>query len=214
MIQATPDYQNLLKRYAFYAPRYDRIFRRYSQATLGRALEVIPAAGASSLIDVACGTGLLAEMLLQQRPELRLVGVDISPQMLERAQRRIPALPGQVEWAIGHAEHLPVESDRFDVLTCTNAFHLVQDARAALAEFRRVVKRDGTIVLVDWCLDYPVMRLRNVALRIGDRQRRKIRTLNQMIDLVSCAAFEIDSAQRFLARPLWGLMCVVARKPR
>lgn len=213
MIQATTDYKHLLKRYAFYAPRYDRIFRRYSQATLGKALEAIPVGPGSSLIDVACGTGLLAEMLLNARPDLRITGIDISPQMLERAQQRVPSQPGRIEWLVGHAEHLPVATEQFDVLTCTNAFHLVQDAQAALAEFRRVLKPGGTMVLVDWCLDFPVMRLRNVALRIGDRQKRAVRTLREMVDLVEAAQFNVKSAQRFLARPLWGLMCVAATRP-
>jgi SAM-dependent methyltransferase len=212
MIQTRTNYQNLLKRYAFYAPRYDKIFRRYSQATLSKALHAIPAEPGFRLIDVACGTGLLAEMLLRERPALCVTGVDISPEMLQRAQERIPSQPGKIEWAVGHAESLPVATGQFDVLTCTNAFHLVQDAMAALAEFRRVLKPGGTMVLVDWCLDYPVMRLRDAALRIGDRQRRAIRTLNQMVDLVTSAGLKLESAQRFLARPLWGLMCVVARK--
>lgn len=212
MIQSTSNYQNLLKRYAFYAPRYDRMFRRYSQATLRKALEVIPADGASNLIDVACGTGLLAEMLLQQRPALSVLGVDISPAMLERAQQRLPA-SGQVRWALGHAEQLPASSGEFDVLTCTNAFHLVQDAAAALEEFRRVLKPGGTMVLVDWCLDFQIMKLRNVALRLGDRQKRHIRTLQEMVTLIEEAGFELASAQPFLARPLWGLMCIVAANP-
>ena len=213
MIQTTKNYQRLLKRYAFYAPRYDRIFRRYSQATLSKALDVIPASGTSSLIDVACGTGLLAEMLLQQRPSLNILGVDISMAMLERAQQRIPAHVSNVRWAQGHAEKLPAASNQFDVLTCTNAFHLVQEAGAALHEFHRTLKPGGTMVLVDWCLDFPVMKLRNVALKYGDRQKRQIRTLGEMIDLIHDSNFDLRSAQRFLARPLWGLMCIVAVKP-
>jgi ubiquinone/menaquinone biosynthesis C-methylase UbiE len=207
------NYENLLKRYAFYGPRYDRIFRTYSARTLGKALEVIPLHGPFRLIDVACGTGLLAEMLLKERPDLQFTGVDISPDMLTTARRRIPPQPGKIEWLQGTAERLPVGDEQFDVLTCTNAFHLVQDADAALAEFRRVIKPGGTLVLVDWCLDFPVMKVRSAALHIGDRQKRKIRRLHEMLDLVAKAGFQIDHSERFKPTRWWGLMCLVAAAP-
>src|SRR5262245_21045365 len=207
------NYRHLLGRYARYAPRYDRLFARYSAATLGRALEIIPLEGAAKILDVACGTGLLLDMIRRQRPDVCTTGIDISPQMLELAKQRIPAQTGRVEWSVGHAEQLPVGSNQFDVLTCTNAFHLVQDARTALVEFRRVLKAEGTLVLVDWCLDYPVMKFRNAVLRVIDHQQRSIRRLHQLADLIDAAGFAIQSKRRFRSG-LWGMMCVVAQNPR
>src|SRR5882672_12909588 len=84
----TINYRPLLKRYARYAPRYDRRFARYSAATLNKALEIIPSNGERSLLDVACGTGILVQLLHERRPQLRITGVDITPQMLEQARRR------------------------------------------------------------------------------------------------------------------------------
>ena len=202
------NYQNLLRRYASYAPNYDRKWGRYSVATLSRALEAIPAEGHSSLIDVACGTGLLADMLRQHRPHLSMTGVDISPDMLEKARERLP----DVSWRVGRAEALPVADGQFDVLTCTNAFHLVQDAGTALMEFRRVVRPGGTIVIVDWCRDFPIMKLRHAVLQIADRQRREIRTLREQVELFERCGLTPISHEQFRAG-LWGLMCVVARTP-
>ena len=206
------NYRHLLGRYARYAPRYDRRFARYSAATLGRSLEIIPLEGSVKLLDVACGTGLLIDMLRYQRPDLHTTGIDISRQMLERAKQRVPPVPGKVQWLVGHAEQLPVGSGTFDVVTCTNAFHLVQDAPAALSEFRRVLKPEGTLVLVDWCRDYPIMKLRNAVLRIIDHQRRSIRRLGDLADLMAMAGFAIQNKRRFRSG-LWGMMCVVAQNP-
>src|SRR5436190_8210847 len=57
MTRHASDYRPLLKRYANYAPRYDRRFARYSESTLNKALEVIPPGSETrALLDVACGT--------------------------------------------------------------------------------------------------------------------------------------------------------------
>src|SRR5207247_6556404 len=120
MLYATWDMQNshsnyrpLLERYSRYAPRYDQRFARYNAATLSTALEMIPGNGERTLLDVACGTGILIQMLQQRRPQLRITGVDITPEMLERARQRIPEGNG-VPWTLGHAEHLQVDDPNFD----------------------------------------------------------------------------------------------------
>src|SRR3954468_886955 len=109
MHTSSPDYRHLLKRYAGYAPVYDRRFARYSAATLEHALQALPAEREAHLLDVACGTGLLIHMLHQQRPHWHMTGVDISPDMLARARQRMAHAP-QIQWKQGHAEQLPVES--------------------------------------------------------------------------------------------------------
>ncbi len=207
------NYQNLLKRYAAYASNYDRRWARYSAATLSKAVDAIPSDGQASLLDVACGTGLLAEMLRREHPQLAVTGVDISPQMLERARQRVPPTPSnRIAWRQGHAEYLPVENQQFDILTCTNAFHLVQDTPRALESFRTALKPGGTLIIVDWCRDFPFMRVREAALHLLDRQRRQIRTLDELVNAIEAAGFAIQSRERFRTG-MWGMMCVVALKP-
>jgi SAM-dependent methyltransferase len=207
------NYQNLLKRYAAYASNYDRRWARYSAATLSKAVDAIPSDGQASLLDVACGTGLLAEMLRREHPQLSITGVDISPQMLDRARQRVPPTPSNhIAWHQGHAEQLPVENEHFDIVTCTNAFHLVQDTPRALESFRNALKPGGTLIIVDWCRDYPFMRVRDKALRLLDRQRRQIRTLDELVNAIETAGFAIQSRERFRTG-MWGMMCVVALKP-
>jgi ubiquinone/menaquinone biosynthesis C-methylase UbiE len=205
----TANYRILLDRYADYASNYDRRWGRYSAATLAKALEWIPSEDAT-LLDVACGTGLLAAMLKQHRPRVRIIGVDITPQMLEQAKQRIPPGAG-VDWRLGQAENLPVDDASVDVLTCTNAFHLVQNSQAALAEFTRVLKPGCPLIIVDWCLDFPMMKLRDAVLQVLGRQRRRIRGLGEFLDELQRAGLAIEHADRFRAAR-WGLMRVVARK--
>ncbi len=207
---ASGRYSNLLKRYERYAPNYDQQFARYSEGTLTKALELTPNIN-GRLLDVACGTGSFEELLRAQRPHLSLTGVDISSEMLARARERFRD-DDQVEFLSGTAEHVPVGDAAFDIVTCNNAFHLVQNAGSALREFHRVLKPDGTIIIIDWCRDAPQMALMAVALRLTDRQVRSIRTLGSMTALVEEHGFEITVAERFRVKPMWGLMAVAAKR--
>jgi ubiquinone/menaquinone biosynthesis C-methylase UbiE len=99
--------------------------------------------GCADVLDVGCGTGALARDLAREMPG-RVVGCDLSRGMLRRAIARAPALA----WTQGDALHLPFRERSFDAVTCTAAFHWFPDQRAALAEFRRVLRPGGCVALV------------------------------------------------------------------
>lgn len=208
-------YQQLQRLYAWYAPRYDRIFAGYSETTLARALAGLDDVAPGRLLDVACGTGLFAAKVRERWPMTPVVGVDLSPEMLEQAAERLPPTAGTEDvpptsWLTGSAEHLPLGDGAIDTLVCTNAFHLVQEPLAALAEFRRVLRPDGRLVLVDWCRDYRSMRLLLAALRIVRRQQRRIWGRDELAAAVADAGFRIGRSERFRFGPVWGLASIVA----
>ncbi|HMN95140.1 MAG TPA: methyltransferase domain-containing protein [Phycisphaerales bacterium] len=210
------DYRGLRKLYARYARGYDRRFARYSAATLGEAVSALGAEAPGRLVDVACGTGMLVEAVRRRWPETPAIGVDLSAEMLEQAERRVPAGDGAsgppTQWRIGPAEALPLEEGAADTLTCTNAFHLVQRPVDALAEFRRVLVPGGRLVIVDWCADFRSMRALLAALEVVRRQRRSAWTLDDLGAAVAGAGFEIARSHRFKVGPIWGLMTIVARR--
>lgn len=205
-------YTKVLKRYERYAPSYDRRWARYSRATLGAALEMIPPDAGGELLDVACGTGLFEDLLRRERPGLKITGIDVSPQMLEKARERFNGGDG-IAWAVGKAEALPVEAGRFDFVTCNNAFHLVQDAPAALAEFRRALRPGGLLAIVDWCADFMQIRMLDLYSRITHHIPRQLRGLDEMAALLRDAGFVLERSQRFKATPFWGMMRFAARRP-
>ncbi len=207
---STPGYRNLLRRYEHYAPNYDRRFARYSQGTLHKALELVPDIE-GALLDVACGTGLFETLLREHRPRLRITGVDLSPQMLDRARERF-AGDDRVRFITGSAERLDVPDQSFDIVVCNNAFHLVQDAPAALREFHRVLRPGGRTVIVDWCMDYPQIAMMDIFYHVTDRNGRHIRTVEALSKLMQAAGFEVAHRERFRVPPLWGLMAIAAEK--
>ena len=126
-----------------------------SQATLfndanvlARICESAQLSGKSRVLDVACGPGIVVEALARHAGEV--VGCDITPEMLVKAQQRCAAAGlSNVRFAPGRAEALPYEDAAFDVVVSRSAIHHFPDPAAVLREMARVVRAGGRMVTVD-----------------------------------------------------------------
>ncbi|MBA2946597.1 class I SAM-dependent methyltransferase [Streptomyces himalayensis] len=108
--------------------------RAAAEAVLG----LVPSTS-RTLLDVACGTGLVTGRLT--RPGMRTLGVDISPGMLSVAARR---LDGAV--VLGDSRRLPFADSSFDAVTAIWLLHLLPDAAPVVAEAARVLRPGGVFV--------------------------------------------------------------------
>jgi len=105
------------------------------------------------VLDVATGTGLVAEQLLARGH--RVTGLDQSPDMLAMAERRFG---GRVELVEASATAIPFPDASFDHLTFTYLLRYVDDPAATLVELARVVRPGGTIANLEFCLPRGVWR--------------------------------------------------------
>jgi ubiquinone/menaquinone biosynthesis C-methylase UbiE len=105
---------------------------------------------AQRLLDVACGTGRFLAFVKQNYPRLPVVGVDLSPAYLRQARRDLDAW-SWVDLGLGAAEALPFPDASFDLVSCVYLFHELPRAvrERAAAEFARVLRPGGRLVLVD-----------------------------------------------------------------
>jgi demethylmenaquinone methyltransferase / 2-methoxy-6-polyprenyl-1,4-benzoquinol methylase len=95
------------------------------------------------VLDAACGTGDLA--IEASRAGARVVGLDFSGAMLERARRKAPEL----EWLQGDLLALPFEDGEFDAATVGFGIRNVADLEAGLRELRRVVRPGGRLGVLE-----------------------------------------------------------------
>lgn len=95
------------------------------------------------ILDVGGGTGALARHL-HKAAGAQVTVLDPTPEML----RYIPA-DGPIHGVVGAAEAMPFTDDSFDALIVTDAFHHFRDQPGAVAEFRRVVRPGGGVVVVE-----------------------------------------------------------------
>nr|WP_269449967.1 class I SAM-dependent methyltransferase [Auraticoccus cholistanensis] len=97
---------------------------------------------AGDALDAACGTGRLTRHLAARH---RVVGVDSSPDMLRRAAARLPG----VDLRLGELDRLPVADDAVDLVASTLALSHVGDLAAVMAEFARVLRPGGDLLVSD-----------------------------------------------------------------
>jgi ubiquinone/menaquinone biosynthesis C-methylase UbiE len=105
------------------------------------------------LLDVATGTGNFA-LLAAQAGADHVVGVDLTPELLEVARARADAAGlDQVEFVEGDAEALEFEEDRFDVVTSTFGVIFAPRPAVAAGELARVLTPGGRLGLTTWPID-------------------------------------------------------------
>lgn len=99
------------------------------------------------VLDVACGTGVVARLASQQVGATGTVaGLDVNPGMLAVARSTIPPdMP--IEWHEASAEAIPLPDASFDVVLCQMGIQFMPDKAAALREMRRVLVGGGRMIL-------------------------------------------------------------------
>jgi len=114
------------------------------------APRIVDAAGLSPgerVLDVACGTGVLArEAATRVSPAGSVVGLDCNDGMLDVARHTSP----NIDWRLGQAEALPFEDDSFDAVLSQFGLMFFEDRVSALREMRRVLDAGGNLAVAVW----------------------------------------------------------------
>jgi SAM-dependent methyltransferase len=100
------------------------------------------------VLDVACGTGIVARRAAQRVGSGgTVVGLDINEGMLEVARKVSSDVRPQIEWRQGDATDMPLPDGAFDVVFCQQGLQFFPDRPAALGEMHRVLAPNGRLAL-------------------------------------------------------------------
>ena len=100
-----------------------------------------------NVLDVGCGTGVLARAVLERvGPSGTVTGLDPNPGMLAVAREQAP----EVDWQEGAAESLPFPDQHFDAVVSQFGLMFFQNRVAALREMLRVLKPGGCLAIAVW----------------------------------------------------------------
>ncbi len=193
------------------AAHYDERHHRYNQMTLHRALEVLRLSGGESMLDVGCGTGELERLVHERYPQARLVGIDVTPEMLEVAREKFQGV-AEVTFSLGQAESLPFAPEDFDAVVSCNMLHHVRSVDGLLRECARVLRPRGRLVIVDWCRDAWHCRLAHYWLRVIKRSYVKMYRAAELVELAAPLGLAVEDVRRFFVPPYFGMMRVVMTK--
>lgn len=116
-----------------------------------KVVKMVHATQPQSILDIATGTGDLAINLASETHALRIVGLDISAGMLEIGKQKVrdKNLNNRIEMVLGDSEQLPFDDNSFDAITVAFGVRNFEDLEKGLAEIYRVLKKDGTFVVLE-----------------------------------------------------------------
>ena len=119
------------------------LFHQFSQPVLA-AIDIKPG---QRVLDVACGTGVLArEAASMVGPEGYVAGLDPAPGMLAVAQELAPS----IDWRQGAAGSIPFEDNSFDAVVSQFGLMFFPDRPASIREMLRVLASGGQIAVAVW----------------------------------------------------------------
>jgi SAM-dependent methyltransferase len=119
--------------------------------TTPTAARLVKRAGIHSgqrVLDVACGTGVVS--VTAARLGARVTGLDLTPELLERARENSRIGGVEIEWLEGDVEKLPFPDAAFDAVLSQYGHIFAPRPDVAIAEMLRVLKPGGTIAFSTW----------------------------------------------------------------
>ena len=197
--------------YARWSTTYDAPGNPLVSAEQQTTWEIIDALPAGRALDAACGTGRHALRLVQRGHEV--TGIDATPEMLARAQAKVPAAHFQT----GDITALPLPDDSFDLAVCALALDHVPDLGRPIAELARVVRAGGHLVISDL---HPVVKAVGAAafFRDGDGAAGIVRVHSHShadyldafaacgLTVVRCIEPRFSPAEVRMQHPAWDLI--------
>lgn len=190
------------------APRYDREMDFFDRVLFAGGREWVCSRAAGEVLEIAVGTG---RNLPHHRHDVKLTGIELSPEMLVIARRRAEELGRDGDFRVGDAQYLEFADASFDSVVLTLALCTIPDDRVAVEEAYRVLRPGGRFLLLEHVRS-PIRAVRWVQRAIEPLSVRFMvdHLTREPLEHLGKVGFVVDE----LERSKWGIVeRVAARKP-
>ncbi|MCM1133892.1 MAG: class I SAM-dependent methyltransferase [Ruminococcus flavefaciens] len=130
------------KNWDKFAPIYNIFMKKNKKAYAQMYQKIRTVVKGKKVLELATGTGLIAENISDFAKSVE--ATDYSEKMIAQARKNVYA--NNIHFAVANACNLPYHSESFDVVIISNALHIMPEPEKALAEIRRVLKKDGIMI--------------------------------------------------------------------
>jgi ubiquinone/menaquinone biosynthesis C-methylase UbiE len=190
------------------APRYDRQISFFERILFGDGRRWVCSQAEGDVLELAAGT---ARNLPFYPDDVRVTGVELSPEMLAIASRRAEELGREADLRLGDVQALEFPDESFDTVVCTLGLCTIPDDRKAAIEAHRVLRPGGRFLLMEH------VRSPSLPVRVVERMLDPLSVrfqgdhlLRDPLDYLASAGFDVERAER----SKWGIVeRVAARKP-
>jgi SAM-dependent methyltransferase len=161
----------------FFAPVFGRLYRGVAKDVVAE-LQARGRTSKATILDLGCGPGDLALELAHQLRGSRVVGLDLSPSMMQLASRHATT-DGRLRFIVGDAEAMPLTDASVDVVVSTLSLHHWKNPAAVFGEVLRVLRPGGVALIYDLSiLSLRPLELeaiaRDVGLDPGELRRERV----------------------------------------
>lgn len=124
-----------------------------------------------NVLDLGCGTGQgTIDIAKSLEGTGNVIGIDLSERMIELATNKLADFKHKnIKFMVGSADSIEYQ-DFFDYVFSTNAFHHFEDKGSIFTKVRQSLKQNGVFIVQDICDDYLLIRLLDLAGKIGQKE--------------------------------------------
>lgn len=188
--------ERILDQFTRQAEPFARAQAIRSPEALDRIVQMAETGPEDTVLDVACGPGLLACAFA--RVARHAVGVDITPAMLEQARKtQVEQGLENVSWQSGDVLSLPYPDHHFSIVVSRFVFHHLLDPLAALKEMKRVCKPGGRVVVADMAPAPEKAEALNAMERLRDPSHARAMPLEELRSLFAQAGLPKPRVDRY-----------------
>lgn len=166
-----------------------------------------------NILDLGCGTGLgTIDIASRLEGSGKVMGLDLSDEMIEQAKKKLIEFKyDNVVFEVGSGSSLDYV-DYFDFVLSTNAFHHFYRKEEIFSRVYRSLKQKGSFIIQDICDDFFMMKIVDLAGKIGERAHVGSTTSRELKELFISTGFKKVKVEKKKLNCFWGIMIGEGKK--